>query len=286
METLKRFISATENCFIEIITPQEAEYIFKFKNPNNRKFIPSTGASYKRQMENGTWFFNGESIGFDKNGNLTNGQHRMFACWKSNIPLKVVVVIGLETKAFETTDSGKTRSFKDALSATKLSSDASITSEMARKAYYFLKGAPTEHGSSSTRSNCANNSELLSFQKEHFHIFEELVEHVKIWQKQDRMKLFKRQEMSGIAASLIIQGNDKSKVLEFFNTLTSDNYTSNTTIYTLRKKFEDIVGKKLYVKPLERFNFYKFAWNNYIEGKSVKRIKSNTDYVNNWIIVK
>lgn len=286
MESLKRFISAEENCFITTITPIEAEFIFHHRNPNNRKFVASTGASYKRQMEDGSWFFNGESIGFDKNGNLTNGQHRMFGCWKSNIPLKVVVVVGLETKAFETTDSGKTRSFKDALSATKLSADASITSEMARKAYYFLKGAPTEHGSSSTRSNCANNTELLKFQKEHFSVFEELIEHVKVWQKQDRMKLFKRQELSGIAASLIISGCDKAKVLEFFHTLTSDNYSSNATIYTLRKKFEKIIGDKLYVKPLERINFFKFAWNNYANNKDIKKIKCNTDYVDNWVVVK
>lgn len=284
-KNLNRFVSNVENCFIDVITPEEAKEIVTKRNPNNRKITESTASSYKRQMLDNIWFFNGQSICFDINGNLIDGQHRLTACFKSNIPLKTVVVVGLQTKAYETTDIGKTRSYKDIVSATKnMTTDESITSEMAKKAFYLVKGAPTEHGSSTTRSNCANNSELLKFHKEHNLIFEELIPHIKRWKKNDRMGVFKRAEISGIASYLIIMGANKEKVLNFFDLLTGDNYSSNKTIETLRKKFENDKANRKYVKPLERFTAYKFGWSNYYNDKIVKKITSKTEYVNNWAI--
>ena len=275
MESLKRFISAEENCFITTITPIEAEIIVTKRNNHNRKLVSGTAASYKSQMLQGKWNFNGESIIFDKNGNLNDGQHRLYACWRANIPLNCVVSVGFPTDTFKTIDSGKTRSFKDVLSATKESENDSIVAEMVKKAFMFMKGTPTEHGSSSTRS-VANSEELCKFYADNQKLFEDLVCVVKRWKQNDKTrKLYQMSILSGMAAFLIINGNNPNKVIEYIDLITSDDYAKNQTTLLVRKKFEEMKTK--YSKPLEKVEMLRMGWNNFAKGKEIKRIRVNTE---------
>jgi hypothetical protein len=79
---------------------------------NNRGIRPLVDA-YARDMAAGHWSLNGDPIRFDKDGNLIDGQHRLLAIIKANVPIKSFVVRDLGDDAFITLDSGIKRTMGD-----------------------------------------------------------------------------------------------------------------------------------------------------------------------------
>src|SRR5690606_8318649 len=82
---------------------------------NNRHISQRTVEKYAAAMKAGQWVLNGESIKFDKDAKLIDGQHRLWACIESDVPFKTMVVYDAPTDAFMTIDSGRTRNAGDAL---------------------------------------------------------------------------------------------------------------------------------------------------------------------------
>lgn len=76
-----------------LITPHQAESILKQDNDNFRKISPNEVTKYTKYMKRGHWKFNGDTIGFDKDGKLKDGQHRLTSCVHSNIPLLTIPVL-------------------------------------------------------------------------------------------------------------------------------------------------------------------------------------------------
>lgn len=71
---------------------------------------------YKAIMQNGGWLATGESLIFDQEGMLLNGQHRLTASAAINFTLKKqVVVTGVEREAFRAMDTGAMRVAADVL---------------------------------------------------------------------------------------------------------------------------------------------------------------------------
>ena len=64
------------------ITPEIAKYYLSY-NTKNRKQSEKSIKFLVDQMEKGLFLENGESIVFDKNMKLTDGQHRLLAIIKS-----------------------------------------------------------------------------------------------------------------------------------------------------------------------------------------------------------
>ena len=65
------------------------------------------------------WQTNGDSIKFDKNGVLRDGQHRLMMVMQTGMPIEVVVVREIEPDAFITMDTGKNRNLADVLAINK-----------------------------------------------------------------------------------------------------------------------------------------------------------------------
>lgn len=76
---------------IEIITPEIAASYLK-KNVKNRNIRKRVVTSYARDMKNGDWNQNGQSIGFFENGTLADGQHRLMAVIEAGVPVEFLVV--------------------------------------------------------------------------------------------------------------------------------------------------------------------------------------------------
>lgn len=81
----------------------------------NRNVSDRVVAGYARDMRAGKWRLNGEAIIFDRNGRLKDGQHRLWAVIESGMPIQTVVVQGVDPDVMETIDSGRKRTFADAL---------------------------------------------------------------------------------------------------------------------------------------------------------------------------
>ncbi len=84
-------------------------------NRNNRNIRDQHVEILARDMRMGNWKFNGDTVRFDENGNLADGQHRLWAILHSGTTQKMLVVRGIEEDAFDTIDSGAARTAGDAL---------------------------------------------------------------------------------------------------------------------------------------------------------------------------
>lgn len=101
---------------METITPEVAADILYNHNPRNRRTTQSLINRYARDMAEGRWHNTGEPIIFNQEGNLDDGQNRLYACIKAEKSFKVMVVRGVEMEAQKYMDSGKGRTAADALS--------------------------------------------------------------------------------------------------------------------------------------------------------------------------
>ena len=93
---------------IETITPQIAELMLE-KNTSNRSLSAKRVKALSRSISSGEWELNGDSIRFDTNGVLLDGQHRLAAIADSGISVKSLVVTGIRPTAFDTIDQGMKR---------------------------------------------------------------------------------------------------------------------------------------------------------------------------------
>jgi hypothetical protein len=97
------------------ITPAIAKEMLK-RNAGNRKFKPREAEHLKKEILEGRWRLNGDTICFDEFG-LIDGQHRLSAIVAAGVAVETLVVEDLEDGLFPTKDVGSRRSASDTLGA-------------------------------------------------------------------------------------------------------------------------------------------------------------------------
>lgn len=123
---------------IENITPETAK-IYLSKNIINRNVNAKRVSSYANDMQHGAWQLNGEAIRFNKKGELIDGQHRLLAIVKANIPVDMVVMNDIDNDV-SIYDRGRNRSVTDSLILEGM--DKSIASNKwvaAAKLHYLIQ---------------------------------------------------------------------------------------------------------------------------------------------------
>jgi hypothetical protein len=131
------------------VTPAEAEYVLRAHHAGNRNIRPKRANGYARDILKG-WAINGETIKFDDQGNMFDGQHRFTALSTlGHVPdLRVVflVVAGLRPIARDTVDHGITRTHSDVLKFNGRKNPA-LLAAVVRKAMQYNDGDVRLHGS-------------------------------------------------------------------------------------------------------------------------------------------
>lgn len=120
---------------IRLITPETAKRMLA-KNVKNRGISERAVTKYANSMRRGEWVSNGESLKFDRDGKLLDGQHRLHAIINSKTSQRMMVITGLPPEVFETIDTGKSRNSGDVLSIYGYH-QAHALSSVARKVYQF-----------------------------------------------------------------------------------------------------------------------------------------------------
>jgi hypothetical protein len=93
---------------IYAVTPDTARR-WLARNRRNRLLSKKRAAAYAEDMRVGHWHENGESIKFDTEGVLCDGQHRLQAIVNNGVSRKCVVVLGVRGEARATIDIGSKR---------------------------------------------------------------------------------------------------------------------------------------------------------------------------------
>lgn len=84
---------------------------------NNRTLSQSKAIEYAIVIDDDRWVINGETIKFDAEGRLFDGQHRLQACVLADKSFRSYVAFGIaDEQAFSTVDVGKNRSHGDVFS--------------------------------------------------------------------------------------------------------------------------------------------------------------------------
>lgn len=96
------------------ITPDVAADYLAY-NEGNRKVGPKHITMLSADMKAGNYLVTGDTIKFDRNGRLIDGQHRLRAIIASGIPQVMLVVRGLDPLVQTVIDAQKRRSAADAL---------------------------------------------------------------------------------------------------------------------------------------------------------------------------
>ncbi len=94
---------------IETLTPKKAQEYLKGM-ASNRPHSESVVMRYAESMLAGEWKKNGESLKFDENNRMQDGQHRCLSVIRSGVTIETAVVRGIDNDSFDTIDRGKPRS--------------------------------------------------------------------------------------------------------------------------------------------------------------------------------
>lgn len=97
------------------ITPAMAAKYLELNRLPNRHLKESHILRLARDMRHGRWRCNGESIIFDKDGNILDGQHRLHAIVRSQTTIDTYVVHGIDSDVMPTLGRGSIRSMADIL---------------------------------------------------------------------------------------------------------------------------------------------------------------------------
>jgi len=84
------------------------------KNGKNRLLSQAHVNRLAREIREGRWQYNGDTIKIANNDDVLDGQHRLWAAIEAQMPIKTIIVNGIEPDAFTTIDTiRRTRSHAD-----------------------------------------------------------------------------------------------------------------------------------------------------------------------------
>lgn len=134
-----------------MLGPKEARHLLRL-NTSNRNIRKTAVDTMARDMRNGLWEMNGESIKVSDDDRIIDGQHRLLAVVQADMLVPMLVVRGLPFKAQETVDLGTKRSLGDQLHLAGAPS-ATLLAAMIRFAWFMDNyGRPKAFGISASHS--------------------------------------------------------------------------------------------------------------------------------------
>ena len=142
-----------------LITPRIAQELLDNYNSQNRPISKINVNTLTKQMEENLWSFNGETITFNEEGNLTNGQHRLVSITKTNKSFYFLVVTGLYSESFATIDTGRRRQGSDILSIENIP-NATSAAAIIKFIYAFKNG---KHSINRNTNRNLSNPELMDY---------------------------------------------------------------------------------------------------------------------------
>lgn len=146
---------------VELITPEIAAKYLTANIANNRHIEERRVNEYAREMKCGDWILTHQGIAFGKNGALIDGQHRLMAIIRANIPVKMTVTRDVDEKSLFVLDIGRARSSRDIASLNN-EPDYVVKSLAAANTLLQVYGVPTHTCTAKTQIEFVNaNSDVF-----------------------------------------------------------------------------------------------------------------------------
>lgn len=260
----ERMLRAETEVFSEtaVITPAVAKVLLQ-RNPDNRRIRQGRLAEIRADLENGRWVFNGESIIVAKGGVMNDGQHRMMAVRDSGVPMKAVIVFGVQRSSRLTIDQGTVRTTADYLEMSGNAYESNAVAAISRMLLQYEKHSTIDtkrvHG-----QQPPTKSEIHGFAVDNGkEITKALSRLTKGWSSIGTKSLF-------AVAHILFARRDEDAANVFIDRLLDGaNIGPGNIIYILRERL--LADQKM--KPWDRFEAIVRAWNAMRRGENIARIQ-------------
>lgn len=255
------------------ITPDSARRILE-KNNGNRPINNAYVNYYDNQMVRGLWTLTGQTISFGEDNRLLDGQHRLAAVIKANIPIQFNVARNVPNSTFVNYDNGKPRTAVDSFKISDIK-HASRTTSLINKYIAYKKGLLFQCGFSEKsgkgflkKTDTLTNIEMLKFFNDNKQLIYDIIRLSEALTY--RVKLFNQTQISVLMFYLIVDKNhSQSKVFNFFSQLFTNDGVTNSSIYVLREKLiQGSIGNTI-LKNSVKYLFLVKCWNAYIQNKQI-----------------
>jgi hypothetical protein len=253
-----------------LITPKEAKE-FMSKNTLNRRLKQPRINLYANDILNGRWKMEtGEMIKISKTDRVLDGQHRLLAIIKANLPMYFHVAFDLEDSIFDVLDTGTPRTASDVFKIKGVKNENKIPSIIS--VYNQLK---------SGKRNIKQKDEKVSSTNQM--VLNQYLMDEEFWQRICAISGSLYLSFAKILSPSTIGGTyaffyekDEEQTATFFRQLCLGSDITNETINILRNK---LIQDKLAVRKLPtdiKLAFIIKTWNCFRLNKELKVLKFDT----------
>ena len=256
-----------------VVTPAQATYWLEHHNGPNRLIKSNKVEAYSRDMLAGRWRVTGESIKFDEQGNLVDGQHRLYACALSGVAFTTTVQRGVDRAAQEVMDSGIMRGAADMLSMRGISMSRNVAaSARVLRGYLDTHGVRIDHY---LRNSLTTNSEIDTVLAHNPGLVEIASQSVK-W-----TRMIGITGSVGSVAMYLLTRVDEAEAKEFFESLT--NHTTDgpgDPRYALLRRLALSGGNtqtgRHHLSQGEQLSMVIRAWNAWRRGATMTKMQTTS----------
>lgn len=253
-----------------IITPDIARQMLE-KNANNRPLSKKTLERYTRLMKDGEWGITTDAIGFDVNGRLMNGQHRLNAVIESGTEQTFFVVDDLPCDSFGYTDEGRNRTASDVLFIGRGAKQCSVLAAIIRSHISLGKGYRMR---SSDAFRPSNEQILVEYDKNK-DVYDKICLCCGRYYK--KINFLTKAEVGGIFALLVISRNHDFDVVDAFFEELFYGERNDKNIGLLRDKLIKNKINNYSLKYSVKISLIAKTWNSYLTGKKYAKLKHQKD---------
>lgn len=248
------------------ITPSLAEE-WLGRNESNRNIRPSKVAQLVRDMKAGNFVLSGDSIRFDHNGNLIDGQHRLTAIRDSGVEVYSLVVHGLNPTVRAVIDTGTRRSAADALRMAGKNAASRSMAATIRLLLGIQSGVVVRAGDAPPD---VTHSEVVEFYDAHY----EILDYAIAFSNRHHKSMHARP--SALAAAMFIGAQrDLSQFTAFIVDVTELNFSgTGNPGRTLYKRLQSLRDEQH--QNSEEVYFILRAFEARLAGQSLAQMKSAT----------
>ena len=248
------------------ITPEIAREMLK-KNTNNRPLSKRTLSRYVQLMKNGEWGITTDAIGFDVNGRLINGQHRLNAVVESGTEQEFYVVEDMPGDSFCHIDEGRNRTASDILFIARGVKRCAALAAIVRS-HMALENKHYERSSDSFRPS--NEAILVEYDK-HSEIYNDIC--LLADKYYCKLNILTRAEIGSIFAFVVISKNHEFSLAEAFFDELFYGSRNDRNIGLLRDRLIKDKIKNYSIKYTSKISLIAKTWNTFLTGKRYITLK-------------
>jgi hypothetical protein len=238
-----------------ILTPKTAAFWLGQFNIHNRNLRDRGTGSLAIDILTGGWDLNGDTVRFDTDGVMFDGQHRCTAVATTGVPVPIILVTGLDPIAQDTTDTGMRRTFADTL---KLAGETDVNNLAAAVAQVCRWKAGQIRGNSKTNLSVKVLQRVL---RDHPEIRDAVVTSRRV-----RKQVATKNSNLALASWLFHGINAEDHDLFFEKLTTGADLAKNDPIFHLRRRLLDDAADKKRLRNVEILAYLIKCWNCFRDG--------------------